>query len=157
MLRNTAGLLALLLIGACVPPPVAPEPEPTVGFLPIPRVEGAFEIQVVHPTPQTPRPDVDSTFIYGSVRTGAASLTINGTPVPVASNGAFLAFLPVPPDGRWELAAEAQGQRTSATAAYRIPTPAPAAPDTATRQEPVVPDTVEEPVCPSHSTFIIHH
>ncbi|HEV2131012.1 MAG TPA: N-acetylmuramoyl-L-alanine amidase, partial [Longimicrobiaceae bacterium] len=148
--RSIAGLLALLLIGACAPPsPVAlgPEPEPAVGLPPIPRVEGALEIRVVHPTPQTPRPNVDSTFIYGSVGTGAASLTINGTPVEVAPNGAFLAFLPLPPDGRWELAAEAREQRARATTGYRPPAAAaPAAP--AAPQEPVAVPEIAGPPAP---------
>ncbi|MGI9179640.1 MAG: N-acetylmuramoyl-L-alanine amidase family protein [Longimicrobiaceae bacterium] len=142
--RHSFFLLVLVLIGACAPPPVAPGPEPAVGLPPIPRIEGALAIRVVHPTPQTPRPNVDSTFIYGSVGTGAASLTINGASVPVAPNGAFLAFLPVPQDGRWELAAEARGQTTRTTAVYRVPTPTPAAP--AAPQEPVaVPDTAAPP------------
>jgi N-acetylmuramoyl-L-alanine amidase len=42
----------------------------------------------------------DSTFIFGSVGTGRAALDINGTPVRVHPNGAFLAFLPVPPAER---------------------------------------------------------
>ena len=38
----------------------------------------------------------DSNFVFGSVGNGNAILTIDGTPVPVAPNGAFLAFLPLP-------------------------------------------------------------
>jgi N-acetylmuramoyl-L-alanine amidase len=41
---------------------------------------------------------VDSSFLFGSVGTGAASLSINGRPVSVAPNGAFLAWLPFPSD-----------------------------------------------------------
>jgi N-acetylmuramoyl-L-alanine amidase len=83
---------------------------------------------VIHPTSETVRPNVDSTFIYGSVGTGEARLTINGQPVEVQPNGSFLAFLPTPRDGRWELAAEARGQSQQATLSYRVPAPAPATP-----------------------------
>ncbi|CAN5740694.1 hypothetical protein BH23GEM3_BH23GEM3_18580 [soil metagenome] len=130
-------LAGLSLIGACAPgvlppapapapaadPEPAPEREPAAGLPAIPRVEGPLQIRVVHPTPATPRPNVRSTFVYGSVGTGAAMLTINGTAVDVHPNGAFLAFLPVPADGRWELTAEAGGRTASTVASYRIPTP----------------------------------
>ncbi|HUF31469.1 MAG TPA: N-acetylmuramoyl-L-alanine amidase, partial [Gemmatimonadaceae bacterium] len=39
----------------------------------------------------------DSTFVFGSVGHGGASLTVNGAPVPVHPNGAWIAYLPVPP------------------------------------------------------------
>jgi N-acetylmuramoyl-L-alanine amidase len=43
-----------------------------------------------------------------SAGTGGARLTINGAPVEVAPNGAFLAFLPVPHDGVYQLVAMTQ-------------------------------------------------
>ncbi len=53
-----------------------------------------LSIKVVYPeTLQTIGP-VDSNFIFGSVTPGS-KLSINGTPVEVYRNGAFLAFLPV--------------------------------------------------------------
>jgi N-acetylmuramoyl-L-alanine amidase len=39
---------------------------------------------------------VDSTFLFGSVGSGDATLRVNGVAVPVANNGAFLAWLAVP-------------------------------------------------------------
>jgi N-acetylmuramoyl-L-alanine amidase len=42
----------------------------------------------------------DSTFIFGSTGTGDAVLSINGSPVQVHPNGAFLAYLPVPSGAR---------------------------------------------------------
>jgi N-acetylmuramoyl-L-alanine amidase len=39
----------------------------------------------------------DSNFIFGTVGSGDATLTINGVPVPVVPNGAFLAYLANPP------------------------------------------------------------
>lgn len=115
-------VLAALLLGACAPRMVT-TPAPAAGLPPVPRVEAPLEIRVVHPTPETPRPNVDSTFVFGSVGTGEASLAINGAPVEVAPNGAFLAFLPVPADGRYELVARAGDDTASATVSYRMPPP----------------------------------
>jgi N-acetylmuramoyl-L-alanine amidase len=54
---------------------------------------------VVYPPADAPTlPEVDSTFLFGSTGSGQASLTINGTPVDVAPDGAFLAWLPLPDD-----------------------------------------------------------
>jgi N-acetylmuramoyl-L-alanine amidase len=39
----------------------------------------------------------DSTFLFGSTGTGRASLTVNGEEIPVSPNGAWLAWVPVPP------------------------------------------------------------
>jgi N-acetylmuramoyl-L-alanine amidase len=107
---------------APAPPPV-PEPTPALiaGLPPVPRVAGPLAIRVVHPTPDTPRPAVRSTFIYGSVGTGEAMLSINGQEVAVSPNGAFLAFLPVPADGVWELTARTNGGIARATVRYRSP------------------------------------
>jgi N-acetylmuramoyl-L-alanine amidase len=90
----------------------------TAGLPAIPRVEGPLAIRVIQPSANAARPGSDSTFIYGSVGTGGAALTINGTPVPVAPNGAFIAFLPVPASA-WELRAFKDGQTVSQTIAYR--------------------------------------
>jgi N-acetylmuramoyl-L-alanine amidase len=63
-------------------------------------VDSALAIRVVYP-PQdyrlASRTPSDSNFIFGSVGSGRATLTINGANVPVAPNGAFLAWLPLPP------------------------------------------------------------
>ena len=70
---------------------------PVVPRLPeVPPERGPINIRVQHPSPNTVLA-VDSTFIFGTVGTGDATLRINGRPVPVADNGAFLAYLAVPP------------------------------------------------------------
>jgi N-acetylmuramoyl-L-alanine amidase len=46
----------------------------------------------------------DSNFLFGSVGSGAATLEIDGETVPVESNGAFLAWLPVPEPTRGDTA-----------------------------------------------------
>ena len=134
---RTAALLALALSAACGPANPAPGPGPapradepppyvplTAGLPAIPRVDAAPAIRVIHPTPGAARPRRDSTFLYGSVGTGGAALWIEGTPVPVAPNGAFIAYLPVPADGAWSLEVEKDGQRVAQTLAYRAPAPA---------------------------------
>ena len=64
---------------------------------PIPLVEGALKPAVVYPVANTLVESRDSNFIFGSVGNGHAKLTINGAPVEVHPNGAYLAYLPVPP------------------------------------------------------------
>lgn len=61
----------------------------------VPAVRGPISIRGQHP-PAGTLLDVDSTFVFGTVSTGDATLRINGVSVPVASNGAFLAYLAVP-------------------------------------------------------------
>ena len=133
-------LLAAAALAACAPaaPPGGPAPvpgaperlvyRPVSPALPaIPTVDGTLDIRVVHPTPGMLRPAVDSTFVYGSLGTGRAALEINGTPVPVAANGAFLAYLPMPADGTWRLRAAAGGEERRAEVAYAARPPAAAA------------------------------
>lgn len=126
--------LVVVLVGACAPPPVGPPPvpeappappvieaPPTVGLPPVPLVDGPLAIRVVHPSPEMTRPAVASTFIYGSVGTGRARLMINGRRVEVYPNGAFLGYLPVPSNGRWELVAEVDDQVQISSVSYRVP------------------------------------
>jgi N-acetylmuramoyl-L-alanine amidase len=129
------GAALALLAAACAPvapPTIGPGPAPAAGLPAIPRVDGPLDIRVVHPTPTMARPSADSTIVYGSVGTGAATLTINDRRVEVQPNGAFLAFVPVPADGTYRLAATAGGRTVTATRSYRAPaaavtpTPAPA-------------------------------
>ncbi len=65
---------------------------------PIPAADGPLTVSVVYPLEGQLLTARDSTFVFGSVGTGAASLTIDGSPVAVAPNGAFLAWLPLPDD-----------------------------------------------------------
>jgi N-acetylmuramoyl-L-alanine amidase len=143
MHRNLAAL-ALLTLAACTPssPSTGPGPRPgpadTVRIptgrierlvyrpvspaLPaIPAADGALAIRIIHPTQGQARPRVDSTFVYGSVGTGQAALEINGTAVPVAPNGAFIAYLPMPQDGTWRLRAEKDGQEVTQSVSYATP------------------------------------
>ncbi len=89
--------------------PVAAAPLP-----PIPHVTGALAITVVYPSSDAVIESRDSNFIFGSVGTGDATLTINGYSVPVQPNGAYLGWLPVPDSAssRYDLVAVA-GSDTS--------------------------------------------
>ena len=73
----------------------------------MPAVDGPLELRVVYPPAGATVDAADSSFIFGSVGTGRASLTINGAPVEVRPNGAWLAWVALPPDSlmRFELVA----------------------------------------------------
>jgi N-acetylmuramoyl-L-alanine amidase len=98
--------------------PVAPR---TSTLLPaIPLRTGPLRLTVMYPR-RTDQVDVrDSTFLFGSTGTGDASLSINGTPIPVAPNGAWLAWLPVPADSIIEFSLEARTATDSATLVYPV-------------------------------------
>jgi N-acetylmuramoyl-L-alanine amidase len=108
------GALALLLgLTACARSTGSrPAPSPAAGIfadtvastplasaLPeVPLVRGPLAIRVVYPPPDGTVRARDSSFLLGSVGTGAARLTINGYPVRVWPNGGWLAWIPLPHD-----------------------------------------------------------
>ncbi len=116
VLVSRPGALALLLgLAACArsagSPPAAPPDAGTLAdttvrdstgpasALPeVPVARGPLAIRVVYPPPDGIVRAKDSSFLLGSVGTGAASLTINGYPVRVWPNGAWLAWIPLPHD-----------------------------------------------------------
>lgn len=85
--------------GAPRAPAVSPAPAAPPALPPIPRVDGPLAVRVVYPSAGALVQARDSNFIFGTVGSGAATLRINGASVPVAPNGSFLAFLPVPAAG----------------------------------------------------------
>ena len=76
---------------------------------------------MVYPPATTQVTARDSNFIFGSVGSGDALLTINGLPVTVAPNGAFLGFLPVPADGVYHLVARAGADSAALDHVVRVP------------------------------------
>lgn len=91
-----------------MPPPV---PVQAAEDLPrIPAVDGPLQLTVVYPLEGAVVAASDSNFIFGATGSGRATLTINGTPVPVQPNGAYLAFLPVPADSTYRLEATKDGE-----------------------------------------------
>jgi N-acetylmuramoyl-L-alanine amidase len=154
-LRLAALAAALALAGACAPSRPVTAPAPAVGLPPVPRATGPLALRSVYPTPQTPLPRVDSSFVYGSVGSGAARLTINGAPVEVAPNGAFIAFVPVPASGTYSLVAETGGQVETGSVTYKMPpppSPAPAAPAAPTIPAPAPPSTTGDYAAPRAAT-----
>ena len=148
-----AGTLAFA--GACGAPRVpseAPVPvrrpdanDPGTGLPAVPRVDGALDVRVVSPTANQNVPR-DSTFVFGSVGSGAATLTVNGAPVTVAPNGAFLAYLPTPPATapRYDVVATRGGETARRSVAVRVSArraPAVAAGALVVDSGSVVPDT----------------
>lgn len=127
------GLGLGLWAAACAParapaPGPVPEARGRAGFPPVPFVDGPLQLAIRYPLPGTPRPAVDSTFLFGSTGSGRARLWINGVEVPVAPNGAFLAFLPLPVDGVWRLEARRGRERATADVAYAPPPASPPRP-----------------------------
>ncbi|HET7321489.1 MAG TPA: hypothetical protein VFI96_03270, partial [Longimicrobiaceae bacterium] len=98
-MKKAFGAVALLALTACAAPSAAPVPGPQPGseesnrLPPVPARTGPLALSLVHPG-EGAELSVDSTFVFGSTGTGEATLRINGAPVEVAPNGAFLAFLP---------------------------------------------------------------
>lgn len=106
-----------------------PAATPPADLPSIPIIDGPLRITITYPLPDAQLPPVDSNFIFGSTGTGRARLTINGAGIEVAPNGAFLAFLPVPPDGVYDIEATEDGQ--TVTREYRVrTTPPPLVPAT---------------------------
>ena len=102
------------------------------GLPPVPAVRGApIDVRVRYPVDNQLLTSRDSNFVLGSVGTGDASLSINGQAVPVASNGAFLAWLPNPPAGalRYDVVVARAADTVRRTVRVRVPgrTPLPGA------------------------------
>src|SRR5690348_7225240 len=141
--------LALALAGACSTTPTpapapAPQPAPAAAthappLPPVPAVDGPLKIDVVYPRENQVITSRDSNFIFGSIGSGRAALTVNGVAARVYPNGAFIAWLANPPadSARYMLVATrgADTARTVRNIRYPAPRvaaqPAPAAtPDT---------------------------
>ena len=104
------------------PGPVAARPLP-----PVPPVDGPLDIKVVYPTPSQVLTSKDSNFIFGSIGSGQAALTINGVPARVYPNGSYIAFIANPPASspRYELVATRGAETVRSTRDIRYPaTPA---------------------------------
>jgi N-acetylmuramoyl-L-alanine amidase len=95
--RDLLGLLLPLLLSACSHPSAGGAPEPVSehgAWPPIPLAHGPLHLKVVYPDSAARIEVEDSSFVFGSLGDGAASLTIDGAPVPVAPNGGWLAWIP---------------------------------------------------------------
>lgn len=132
---RSARRLLLVTAGAfgCAPAVTPSAPTPTTprsttapteasGLPPVPRVTGPLAIKVVSPDANQSLARLDSTFVFGSVGRGDANLTVNGASVPVAPNGAFVAYLAVPPATapRYALVATRGADTARASVAVRV-------------------------------------
>ena len=118
--------------------PVAMPPFPVPGTAeaarvsllpPIPFVDGDLRLEVGYPPEGAAVAVRDQNFLFGSTGSGRARVTVNGAPVEVAPNGGFLAFLPVPPDGVYRLAAERNGVTVTLDRTVRVPPSPPSLPE----------------------------
>lgn len=119
--RHLSRLVPLLAISsACAASPARPtsaaapaavaSTDAAQGSKDLPEIDsviGPIQLVVRYPAPGAVIDARDSSFMFGSAGTGDAALTINGAPVRVAPNGAWLAWVALPPDSvmRFELVA----------------------------------------------------
>ena len=98
ILVGLAGITLAACRPATAPAPVeaSETPAPPASLPAIPLVTGALQPSVAYPRPGQLIQSRDSNFIFGSVGNGRASLTINGQPVDVWPNGAFLGYVANP-------------------------------------------------------------
>lgn len=94
----------------------------------IPAVTGPLTVRIVYPSDGASLTARDSTFFFGSVGTGSATLSVNGLIVPVAPNGAFLAWLALGADTLQEFRFVARLGADSAVRVLRVRVPVPAVP-----------------------------
>ncbi len=73
----------------------------------VPNVRAPLQMRERYPVPGATIAAGDSTFIFGSLGNGNATLTIAGQPVEVAPNGGWLAWLRIPSDTAFALRLEA--------------------------------------------------
>ena len=130
---------ASVVVGACarptpaVTPPsaaVAPPAAFESGLPAVPAVSGApIDVRVRYPADNQLLTSRDSNFVLGSLGTGDVSLTINGRAVPVAPNGAFLAWLANPVAGalRYDLVVARAADTVRRTVRVRLPVRTPLA------------------------------
>lgn len=144
MQRAILAALTAATLAACRPA-TAPVPEPRalppsrIPLPPIPLVEGTVDPRVVYPQPNQVIQSRDSNFIFGSIGNGNAKLSINGQPVRVAPNGAFLGYVanPTPAAPQYELVAALGADTARMTLPVRV-----------AGMEPLLPDSLRPPPAP---------
>jgi N-acetylmuramoyl-L-alanine amidase len=106
---------------AAAPPRAPADSAATSSALPaVPVVHGTLDLRVVYPPPTALVEVRDSSFLFGSVGTGGAHLTVNGTPVHVWPNGAWLAWVPFPRDSLMQFQLDARTPTDSARLTYAV-------------------------------------
>ncbi|MDQ4080586.1 MAG: hypothetical protein M3125_07480, partial [Gemmatimonadota bacterium] len=130
IMRQLALAALFIALTACAGTPrrvgIEPAPPPRAATLPpIPFVDGPLAIHVQYPAPNALVEARDSSFVFGHVGNGRASLTINGVHVPILPNGSYLAFLPLPQSdsARFEFVAVLGIDTVRLTHPIRLPPP----------------------------------
>jgi N-acetylmuramoyl-L-alanine amidase len=85
-----------------------------------PEVRNPLALRVVYPAPHDVVRVRDSSFLFGSVADGSVRLAINGSPVRVWPNGAWLAWIPFPADTLMEFRIEARTEADSSILVYQV-------------------------------------
>lgn len=112
---------------------------------PVPFIDGPLNVRVTYPAANQLITVRDSNFIFGSVGSGSATLTINDVAVPVLPNGAFLGWLPVPPHDKpaYDLVARKGADSVELRLPIRFPVPRPPAPAPKPDERPTPPVVVD--------------
>lgn len=129
-------LAAALAAGACRPstapvPVTADRPVVRGALPPLPLVVGPLAPRVTYPRAEQMIASPDSTFVFGTLGNGRATLSINGQPVRVWPNGAFLGFIANPPPTAptYELVASAGTETVRISHPVRVAGMTPPVPD----------------------------
>ncbi|MDQ3207220.1 MAG: hypothetical protein M3Q37_01275, partial [Gemmatimonadota bacterium] len=85
-----------------------------------PQVHDPIGLRVVYPALTDMVRARDSSFLFGSVANGKIKVTINGHPVRVWPNGAWLAWIPFPPDSLMRFTIEAHADQDSSVLVYPV-------------------------------------
>jgi len=78
--------------------PSPPSPASPVAGIPLRRAQGPLRVAVSYPAASDTVQPTDSEFILGSSGTADARVSVAGVPVPVASSGGWIAWIPIPDD-----------------------------------------------------------
>lgn len=119
--RARLAVIGLVALACTRPPGTTPAPAPTTAashLPPVPVASGPLALTVIYPGPDAVVDARDSSFLFGSTGTGQAELTINGQPVRVWPNGAWLAWLALPSDSAMQFQLVARTATDSAQLTY---------------------------------------
>ena len=156
LLRPARAALAIVLasVSACstaatgtaTAPAPAPAARTAPPLPPIPLVDGPLAIDVVYPRENQVVTSRDSNFVFGSIGSGKAALTVNGVPARVYPNGAFIVFLanPSADSARYALVATRGAETLTSVRNIRYPAKVAAQPVV----PGVTPDTTAAPAKP---------
>ena len=117
--RARAAVVSGLAVLACArPSSTVPTPASASHLPAVPVVRGPLAIKVIYPVAGSVIEARDSSFLLGSVGAGDAQLTINGAPVQVWPNGAWVAWVGLPPDSVMQFHLVARTPRDSSDLVY---------------------------------------